>query len=496
MGNVSQEMKPMTVLNADLSGYSNLDKSSQLYLKIKQFYDDFSRDFFDSLTSDKSYPKQNGDEIIIFLDDLEAIINTAFKLRNSYDLFQICAMKEHPEIIKMGIRIGIYEDEGYLFSNNNSINEVIGEVMSAAARIQKNQCKEGEIWYGSSLRKKLDDNYQYKIIRSEKVTGEVIGLKSKNDLNLYQVEDTSFTLNNGKDISLLMKELVCFHQGSVFEYWFLASKKHQELKESFSFMNSIFNKNLLHQHRKSLKEYLLDGVTDNLQKSFEILERYFKAVKKDSFKGTELNTSLYIPPRLGVKMVDENEHLIDLARSAQTPKTRTNRKMKLGDSSAFHEDPYLVNDIFQLIIESPENDEQAYINPSLNNSKVKAIFAQGENVEPFDFDKWVTCWEDEKQNALAYDDPRNYYRSTLIIPITLAHNDISWEFEQKFACEEGYARNIFGYLCIDSIYPKHFDAADVNVGYIAADLISLYLLSMINYLNKSKTISCLDKKLK
>ena len=90
----------------------------------------------------------------------------------------------------------------------------------------------------------------------------------------------------------------------------------------------------------------------------------------------------------------------------------------------------------------------------------------------------------------------NCYKSTLIIPLTLWNNKLAKLFVEKFNMKD-VERTIFGYLCFDHIETYYFyEDFDVNAGYIFADLLSLYLLTYIIYIEQSTTYKKIQNHLK
>jgi hypothetical protein len=146
--------------------------------------------------------------------------------------------------------------------------------------------------------------------------------------------------------------------------------------------------------------------------------------------------------------------------------------------------PYLCNDLL--------TELENYQNPRLKRKKVNKIRAQLENGKyQFDQQEWIKCWED------GHDNPSGCYRSTLIIPLTLKNNEgILPEFREVFGGGPDDERMIYGTLCFDHVEPHFFRHEDIDIAYVAADWLSLYLLTQINFTNRSKTFckfSALEK---
>ncbi|MCD4754916.1 MAG: hypothetical protein K8R75_03825 [Deltaproteobacteria bacterium] len=79
--------------------------------------------------------------------------------------------------------------------------------------------------------------------------------------------------------------------------------------------------------------------------------------------------------------------------------------------------------------------------------------------------------------------------------MTLWNNDLTDEFK-KLINLENVERTIFGFLCFDHVETDYFDEeTDVLLGYVFADLISLYIFSRLVYVEISKTFGNVEKHL-
>ena len=110
-------------------------------------------------------------------------------------------------------------------------------------------------------------------------------------------------------------------------------------------------------------------------------------------------------------------------------------------------------------------------------------------------ENWVKCWRGNKDElkTTATEDHQNCYKSTLIIPLTLWGNKLGPRFKNKIRMKD-IGRTIFGYLCLDHISTDYFNSVlDVDSGYVYADILSLYLLIRIVYIDQSETFSDVRK---
>jgi hypothetical protein len=115
--------------------------------------------------------------------------------------------------------------------------------------------------------------------------------------------------------------------------------------------------------------------------------------------------------------------------------------------------------------------------------------------EGFQWDEaWIKCWKvPEDEHGLAKEVDRvSCYKSTVIIPMTLWNNQLDSAFLRKMSIKakanEEVSRTIFGYLCFDHVKENYFnDDIDIDVGYIFADIISLYMIARLIYTELSDT---------
>jgi len=72
--------------------------------------------------------------------------------------------------------------------------------------------------------------------------------------------------------------------------------------------------------------------------------------------------------------------------------------------------------------------------------------------------------------------------------MTLVNNTLSVEFKNRFAIQEASLKTIYGFLCLDSHVLNFFNKnQDISIGYMFADLLSLYLINKLIYTTHSST---------
>lgn len=83
--------------------------------------------------------------------------------------------------------------------------------------------------------------------------------------------------------------------------------------------------------------------------------------------------------------------------------------------------------------------------------------------------------------------------------MTLLGNTLVPEFKTKFKIEEIESKNdraIYGFLCFDNHKSNYFiEDIDVSIGYIFADILSLYLIERLRYTKYSETFNIALKKI-
>ena len=175
----------------------------------------------------------------------------------------------------------------------------------------------------------------------------------------------------------------------------------------------------------------------------------------------------------------EDGNIIDLVRARRLYKT----KYRIGTNTGFSDvyntgEYYLCNNI------PCEVKAERYNNPRLDltkallyniSSKEKKMLKKSKLPD----EKWSDCWLDNiKDEVKTRPRPQDCYKSTLIIPMTLVNSSIRPEFKEMFKVTDDAEKSIYGFLCFDNHEEDYFNEADdVNIGFIFADMISLYLMA-------------------
>ena len=253
------------------------------------------------------------------------------------------------------------------------------------------------------------------------------------------------------------------------QYCFLANEKHKELKNILS-KPEVFNIEDLGMSYIQLDEYLYEDFGKAFDKNTNKLFDFF-ALRNQ------------IKPRACIKIIVSGE-LVVLYRNPEFE--INNDKCVLQDNTAFLEiskgkSYYLSNDI------PADIKNKRYINKRISRDKVLE-YLDGKR-------DWESCWEPIKVqkgevHELISSPSETHYKSTMVIPMSLRTQDIDVEFKKHFSLTKvpiERERIIFGFLCLDHQDTNFFEPEiDKLVGYIFADLLSLYLIQQLTHTEYSE----------
>jgi hypothetical protein len=304
----------------------------------------------------------------------------------------------------------------------------------------------------------------------------------------------------------LLKEAICENQGEYIQYSHRAHQLHKQLRIA---LHKDVDTDTLQHLMSELDNYLNNGLERSINKNFFYLEKLFLALHTHE-EPPRICTKLFIK---GVyddngKFVEDTsggEFVYDLFRYRAGYR---NAPFVITENTGFTESArdgtrYIENDIPKAVQHrkyknSRLNDEQVvmYRRPwweSLPHYIVRYIARSKTDYE------WQRCWK-------GYDSPERTcapaeasYKSTLIIPVTLWNNMLDSNFKDSMAKDFGvpdFQRFIFAFLCFDHKNRKYFDhKQDVNIGYIFADIISLYFFRKWTLTRLSKVYQDAERQL-
>lgn len=290
--------------------------------------------------------------------------------------------------------------------------------------------------------------------------------------------------NYHKKIFEIQKKATCFNQGEFIQYMFLALEKHKSLRE-----NSSTNPKDKLEDVTNLFTYV--------ENNFKRVTNYNLGFLQEYFDGRACGN-----PRISIKgksIINKKEIITSLARDH---KVAYSSKVDINKSTAFSYIKETGMYYCQNNIPSAAASNK-YINARLDTDKVLNYLGSIDDIDTFDHnvkERWDSCWSDYSADNT---DKKAYYKSTLVIPITLYNNMLTAEFGyilndkilDPSIKSKKIDRTIFGFLCFDHFNTNYFDEnLDVLIGYIFADWLSLYLFvkTMLLELSGTYVDSCKD----
>lgn len=273
-----------------------------------------------------------------------------------------------------------------------------------------------------------------------------------------------------------IKESICYNQGELIQYSFLAAEFHKYMKEEFGRGNC----DIAIECQKALLGYLSRNLERITKENLNLMKSYFK----NRGKGR---------PRICVKGgfdIQNTESVVSVFRDSNV---NYDSSCGIEENTGFSYvcdtgKPFLCNNL-------PESAKRKeYKNPRLDAdvvdlyvlpswAKRKLGMASGED------EKWKKCWRSKKGGHVV---PDSCYKSTLIVPMTLRNNSLDSKFKESIKLDD-VDRVIFGFLCFDHVDLNYFiENEDVYLGYVFADILSVYFVYRMMYTSMSETFKSVD----
>lgn len=306
-----------------------------------------------------------------------------------------------------------------------------------------------------------------------------------------QKRELGYLHPNAIKLSAWIRRVVCLNQGTYAQYDFLAAEFHRLLKDEYS--KATPDDERLFELQDALLGFLAGSIKQAYSLNIRRLLDYFRE------QSTQRNSNRL--PRISVKTNEYNpadpstSRVTCLIRSKEVAGNYL-KTCDIEDNTALqlvktHGHECLINNI------PAAAKEQNYKNPRLDLDDVKnyspqRLFSQPKFWKPpedYVDTRWRDCWQmvDDGNGGTVPADEETCYKSTLVVPMTLFNVELVDQFKTKFRMED-VDRVIFGYLCFDHPDINYFQAEpDVNIGYILADIMSLYLLTELTYTSLSTT---------
>ncbi len=264
-----------------------------------------------------------------------------------------------------------------------------------------------------------------------------------------------------------IREFICLNQKELIQYEYLVSERHKDLRKYVEDQNNIELDKL-----NNLLQNLIDTAYGNLMNilyaNVDDINNMLKSIGLEE----ELNIT--------IKTL-ENGAVLDFFRSHANANLSTTQIESNTGFSEIMKDPKCMH----FIRHDLEND---FINGEYNNPRLDASlrekFKEG-NIS------WEDCW-----TSVEGSEEKFHYRSTLIIPMSIRVNENDDEqfikkFSQNITHTDG-VRTVWGFLCFDSTEKNVFKEMEYelkHIGYIVADILSLYLMFFYNHIAGSATFN-------
>lgn len=370
---------------------------------------------------------------------------------------------------------GVYQ---LLYEEGNKGNALTGSVTAVSIQAQLNtdgmpytdktlsDVAHAIINCAENLDGKVSDAQQLKkiLINDKGYTWGNTAKKFAQELGI-NIEQHSIPELTTEELSLsITKDAICFNQGEITQYIFIALNLHKQLKARFGGGSS---KEDIVECKNALDDFLNRNLSRIVYRNFDVLSSYFEK------RGA-------IQPRICIKhtqQIDSVEWILDLYRAEPV---NYQSDFRLGVNTGFVHvresgEYYFCNNIPNAVTEG------SYINGRIDPQKAKA-YVNNDHGNMVTSDErsidlnWVRCWEGGN-TAPNVQQARNFYKSTLIVPITLRNNNLDPLFSQLVTDKNDIRTTIFGFICFDHINRDFFNQADISMAYVIADLLSLFYIT-------------------
>ena len=291
-----------------------------------------------------------------------------------------------------------------------------------------------------------------------------------------------------EDILEKLREITCYNQGKLAIYTFQANEKHKSLKNKLREIENSGN---------PVSENNLEELRSCLNNLSNYLDREFRIVSENNFQYlTKFFTNRHHRDkriRVCVKAVQADQ-IITLARD--TYYGLPQEPFPIEDNAAFSTAIetgrfYLCNNIPESISKGNYRSFRIYEDAARSFYKKCKLTKnlRYRYSQEFDTD-WQNCWRRvEIDGSEKLPPPETCYKSTLIIPMTLLSDPsyMSSEFRQHFNVNSNTQKMVFGFLGLDHPNINFFNKkGDIDIGYIIADILSLYLIQRLSYISYSR----------
>ncbi|ABW27288.1 hypothetical protein [Acaryochloris marina] len=276
----------------------------------------------------------------------------------------------------------------------------------------------------------------------------------------------------------LLSDYVCSSQTSLLQHIFMVNENHKNLRQCIQSITSD-KQEISKDEEDHLRELLADFDGFFLDDFGRIFEKAYK-YSLVYFQGRS-----NISPRLTLKVISKDK----LATLLKIPESfLSDNNTEISANTGFLEiaqgkDFYLCNNIPNEIANGKYvniriKDKAAYIYATTHSVDHSRKFRDRYDQE------WVSCWSPVSRvgsKESIESPPETCYKSTLILPVSLATKKLRKEFIEKFQIISSTQRALFGFLCFDHINVEYFKLEDRFFIQILTDILSIYLINQLMF---------------
>lgn len=277
----------------------------------------------------------------------------------------------------------------------------------------------------------------------------------------------------------LIKQAIVYNTGSITNFRFEIESAHKELKI-----------HLLNQNKYELKQAIThfeETIHKSLFSVFEVNVEYLA----NYFAGRALR-----PPRICLKLNHDGKIITGFSSKTSEYYSEYSPEENTGFYSIISRGNYfLLNNI-------PEAAKKShYKNPRLNYSCVASYkknplkYIRSLLDKTYTDTDWQKCWVQRMGSDGSQVKPsiESCYKSTLIVPIALPNNSLSFSFKEFFQIPES-SGTILGFLCFDHLDENYFNASvDIDIATIFAHLLSSFFVDYLKHTTHSQVFEMAKK---
>jgi len=289
----------------------------------------------------------------------------------------------------------------------------------------------------------------------------------------------------GKDSSVkitsLTKELVCFFQGHYVDFSIVISAKHKAIRKA---IEANASEEELFEMAKEIIIFAGQEIDVAFKTAIKSLRNYYEITGRNS---EDCEVRICIKARSGDLIYDVYRGGDYDRKWAPYPLKENTGFWNINETG----EHFIENDIPQAIKDGRYRNKRIDKNKVHRYTSPSNFFSKHINKlrKSCDDPDWENCWDISKSRISSKE---SCYKSTLIVPMTLLNNKLSEKCKAKLGFNESYEKHTYGFLCFDHRNSNFFDKKiDVDMGYIVADWLSLYMVDRINYFENSEVWSSL-----